>query len=370
MFGIIDDTTLICPLSVVLDTFVLHEAKLKEIGLSINRTKCKIYLRPHLWTTANIERCAALGIQLGTLPGQDETATYGVKVGGVPFGEPQYVDAFLDKQASKLSSAVTSMCSSLANTVPPNPSRPCNQALWVLCTRSIQHRASYFLRHIPPPATSSFADTVDSSIMKALLQSSGIDFGSCSTIVQQRLRLPHFLKGAGIRLQSFRRHLDYLGGLAQGLPPLLDKHDKTGNISTVGRLNSHSLVSLFGESSFDLDCTTPWKHLLDQHPTTSFATAIRDCHAALTNAYDTASAPVNPTATTTILVESLGCGPKGNLLISPTSTLTKELEEHQYSMLEQFVFSLPDSSQIPIMEQLAMINCDHYSTAEGVFILK
>ena len=199
--------------------------------------------------------------------------------------------------------------------------------------------------------------------MKALLQSSGIDFGSCSTIVQQRLRLPHFLKGAGIRLQSFRRHLDYLGGLAQGLPPLLDKHDKTGNISTVGRLNSHSLVSLFGESSFDLDCTTPWKHLLDQHPTTSFATAIRDCHAALTNAYDTASAPVNPTATTTILVESLGCGPKGNLLISPTSTLTKELEEHQYSMLEQFVFSLPDSSQIPIMEQLAMINCDHYSTA-------
>ena len=32
-------------------------------------------------------------------------------------------------------------------------------------------------------------------------------------------------------------------------------------------------------------------------------------------------------------------------------------------MLEQFVFSLPDSSQIPIMERLAMINCDHYSTA-------
>ena len=270
VFGIIDDTTLICPLSVALDTFILHEAKLQDIGLSINRDKCKIYLRPHLRTPANIERCTALGIQLGTLPGHDNCTTHGVKVGGVPFGDPDYIAAFLTTKASKITATVTTMCSSLSNTAPPNPSRPCNQALWVLCTRSIQHRASYFLRHIPPSATSSFAAAIDSSISKALLQSSGIDFDSCSTVVQQRLRLPHFLKGAGIRLQFFRRNLEYLGGLAQGIPPLLDRHNKTGNISIVGRLNSPSLVTLFGESSFDLDCTTPWKHLLDHHPTSSF----------------------------------------------------------------------------------------------------
>ena len=198
IFGIIDDTTLICPLSVALDTFILHESRLKDIGLSINRTKCKIYLRPHLRTTANIDRCTSLGIQLGTLPGEDGSTTYGVKVGGVPFGDPEYISAFLAAKATKLSSTVSSMCSYLSNTVPPNPSRPCNQALWVLCTRSIQHRASYFLRHIPPAATSSFADVIDTSIMKALRKSSKIVFESCSTIVQQSLRLPHFMKGAGI----------------------------------------------------------------------------------------------------------------------------------------------------------------------------
>ena len=36
VFGIIDDTMLVCPLSISLDTFILNESRLKDIGLSIN----------------------------------------------------------------------------------------------------------------------------------------------------------------------------------------------------------------------------------------------------------------------------------------------------------------------------------------------
>ena len=62
-----------------------------------------------------------------------------------------------------------------------------------------------------------------------------------------------------------------------------------------------NLIALFAHFMSRM-ATTPWKHILEAHPTTSFATALRDCHAALISAYDTASTPVTSETTSTIPV--------------------------------------------------------------------
>ena len=137
LFSIIDDTTIICTLDVALAVFQSHEQQLHTIGLSINRDKCKIYLPPHLRTQENLLKCTDLGIRIGTLPASDGTSTYGVKIGGIPYGDPSYISRFLDVKASKAVNTFDAITSTLTNSNPPNPSLPCKQAIWVLATRSL-----------------------------------------------------------------------------------------------------------------------------------------------------------------------------------------------------------------------------------------
>ena len=251
----------------------------------------------------------------------------------------------------------------MAPPTPSLPSLPCKQSHWILATRSLQHRISHQLRHLPPSTTDDFAKSIDQAILVALAHSTGIDFASCSDFTQRRLRLPLCHCGAGVRLQHFRRHIDYIGGICQGIPKLFTVTDVDG-FESQGRLSVPSLLDLFGHTSFDTTFSTPWAHILAHYPQSTFARALQDCHSALSTAFRQANAPCSRDRLCGTAVASLGIDPKGKRMPKPSHTYTTYLEKMQFAALQLSVDSQVDSDQTaPLMERLAFHNCDAYSTA-------
>ena len=110
--AIMDDTTFICPFQTALDLFDPHAEALQNLGLSIHRKKCKIYLPPSIRIPENIAQCEALRITIGTATSTTGITTYGVKVGGIPFGNENYILSYLDSQEDTITRKINVMCTS------------------------------------------------------------------------------------------------------------------------------------------------------------------------------------------------------------------------------------------------------------------
>ena len=93
--AIIDDGTLTGPIDPTLSILNTHASNLDTLGMTLNRKKTKVYLPPHLRTPDNIAKCEAQKLQLGTLEAEDGTITYGLKIGGIPIGDEDYIQLFL-----------------------------------------------------------------------------------------------------------------------------------------------------------------------------------------------------------------------------------------------------------------------------------
>ena len=305
--------------------------------MTLNRTKTKIYLPPHLCTPANLALCADHGLTVGCLQTSQGPA-YGIKIAGIPFGDPHYQLQFLHNKFQKICTEAKTILWALDPLNSPHPSIPSLQTLWVILTRSLQHRGSYWTRHLPPALTAQFTTNMDCLLLYAAKKATNINFPSQSSLCNLRLRLPPSLLGAGLRQQYTRRYIDYIGGLCNGIPPLLDRQDEYGN-TYAGRLPTPSLVALFGLDSFDSNCTTPWAHLLSSHPSSPFAKALQECHTYISTTFASVAIDqaYSPTHISNVPIESLGCNMAGSLLPSPTRVITKELElpQHDQHMITQ-----------------------------------
>ena len=88
-----------------------------------------------------MKSCLFLTITIGQLVDADWSPTYSMKIGGISYGSPSYIPAFLDKKTSKVVSSFNNITSTLSNSNPPNPPLPCKrhkQAIWVLATHNLQ----------------------------------------------------------------------------------------------------------------------------------------------------------------------------------------------------------------------------------------
>ena len=359
--AIIDDCTLTGPLATTLDALQVHERNLAAIGMTLNRSKTFVYLPQHLRTNDNIQLCQQHHIQLGTILSQDNQRHYGLKIGGIPFGDPSYISTFLHNKFLQIQSDCTTIMDSLNPDNNPHPSIPCLQTLWVVLTRSIQHRGSYWTRHLFPSLTLEFTKNLNGLINDIAKKATSIDFSTASPIIKTRLRLPTTLQGAGLRCQVFRRHIDFIGGLCHGIPPLFHRQDSNGNILP-GRMPSPSITNLFGPTSFNTPTTSPWQHLLN-HPQNPFAIALTDCYNAITSAFRNTQQNLPPKHLANIPITSLGCNHSNTFLPSPTSALSKILEQEQAMCLRQQLIDQTRSSTYNTMERLASLHCDSYSTA-------
>ncbi|EJK48312.1 hypothetical protein THAOC_32903, partial [Thalassiosira oceanica] len=108
----------------------------------------------------------------------------------------------------------------------------------------LQFRGDYWLRHLPPQLTATFAKELDESTWGFLEHALGDELSNWTNLGIRRLQLPVRRNGGGFRSCNSRKDAQYAGCLAQSAPQLLDRKDDRGNVIP-GRMHTPSLVNHF-----------------------------------------------------------------------------------------------------------------------------
>ena len=83
-----------------------------------------------------------------------------------------------------------------------------------------------------------------------IVDSTQLDCTTLSPFTVERMRLPVKYKGKGLRSLYDRQHAGYMGGMIQGIPPLLNRLSLSGLLIT-GTMITPSVVRWVGEHIFD-----------------------------------------------------------------------------------------------------------------------
>lgn len=135
---------------------------------------------------------------------------------------------------------------------------------------------NYWARHLPPSITSVFCTRVDDAVQMMVLASTQLTSSTLTEITKERMRLPITFKGMGLRSLYDRRHVEYIGGMIQGIPTLLNRISPSG-INIKGRLHTESMVRWLGINPFSADPDkAPWNVILSQGIRSSVGSGLRE----------------------------------------------------------------------------------------------
>ena len=99
-----------------------------------------------------------------------------------------------------------------------------------------------------------------------VMVSTQLDSSDLDDFTNERMRLPIKYKGMGLRSLFDRRHSEFIGGMIQGIPPLINRQSDSGLISH-GRVHIQSMITYLGKHSFDGNPEIkPWETLLSHGP--------------------------------------------------------------------------------------------------------
>ena len=213
-------------------------------------------------------------IEEGSIKDDEGNIFKGLKVYGIPIGSEEYVRQFLKEEAIRICKDIKTTYTKMNPRQELAPEVPGRQCLWQLTLRCLQHMGNYWCRHLPTYHTKEFAEEVDNSIKEAVRLALDIDLDELNPVVQERARLPIKMKGLGVRNLVDRRYSEYMGGVIQGIPPLLDR--KKEDMILPGRLNRESIIALLGENSFmgEKD-VKPWGTLMGREIESELARGIK-----------------------------------------------------------------------------------------------
>ena len=76
--------------------------------------------------------------------------------------------------------------------------------------------------------------------MQAVQLSTGLDVASLSDFIKERIHLPIRMKRFGMGSLVDRRHAEYVGGMIQGISPLMDTKNSNG-VQLTGKLATASM---------------------------------------------------------------------------------------------------------------------------------
>ncbi|EJK64395.1 hypothetical protein THAOC_14871, partial [Thalassiosira oceanica] len=189
----------------------------------------------------------------------------GITVCNIPVGSAGFVDAYLTRKQASIIGDNDMIKALLDPRRWAQPEIPTRQLAFLMLRNCLQFRGDYWLRHLPPQLTATFAKELDESTWGFLEHALGDELSNWTNLGIRRLQLPVRRNGGGFRSCNSRKDAQYAGCLAQSALQLLDRKDDRGNVIP-GRMHTPSLVNHFGETSFnharDRDWH-PWKHLLD-----------------------------------------------------------------------------------------------------------
>ncbi len=206
----------------------LHEERLKLIGLELNYSKMKCFINEEHRNEAYHQAREATGIAEGNVENENGETFYGFKAYGAPIGTKEHIAHWLELKSKKIISNLRKISGTLDSNAIIPAEIPTRQCLWPLILTSLQFKSNYFVRHIPPQFTESLCDQIDSEISNMTAKCFQIDFSTLSPFLQKRINLPIKLGGMGVRQLKKRRWSEYIGGIMEGIVPLLDRQSEDG----------------------------------------------------------------------------------------------------------------------------------------------
>ena len=123
----------------------------------------------------------------------------GITVGNVPLGTDAYVLEYLKSKQKFILRGFLKIMKILDTRRFPHPELPVRQMLWNLTLQCLQFMGDYWLRHLRPDLTESFALALDNGVNSLVESTIGFSLGNLTPFAKERLRLPVQLKGMGLR---------------------------------------------------------------------------------------------------------------------------------------------------------------------------
>ena len=157
----------------------------------------KCYIKESKKSEMYHELREAANISEGFIEGEDATRLFGLRTYGVPIGSEIFVTEWLKTKGERI--------------------------------RSNLLEGNYFVRNIPPQFTEELCITLDSAIDKLMGQCFSLKSEELSTFNKTRIHLPIRLGGLGVRELSHVRFAEFIGGVMDGIPPLLPQHHDNVN---------------------------------------------------------------------------------------------------------------------------------------------
>lgn len=240
---------------------LLSEVGNMQVELRVDKSEVYCSDRVALETAlaSNPEWSGPNGFKIGGLkdrPADAETG-FGLLVAGLPIGDSEYVQGMLKLKTDKICEDNKSLTRLLRSSS--------SQGLYAVALYCCQPLLSYEMQAIRPSILTDHLARLDTSLLEMAHVSTGIDFPERQTtvtngladangtqardLVLERLRLPRWAGGGGLRKQGFVAPAAWVGGLLRALPDLSDAVLADG--STFEGCHPRLAAALLGAGSFD-----------------------------------------------------------------------------------------------------------------------
>jgi len=168
----------------------LHEERLASIGLKLNYSKMKCYIKESKISEIYHELREAANIPDGFTEGEDGTTLFGLRAYGVSIGSDVFVTEWLKTKGERIRSNMQKIGNLLDPTRIASRHIPSRQCLWLLILNCLQFKGNYFVRNMPPQFTEGFCTTLDSAIDKLMGQCFSLKSEELSTFNKIRVHHP------------------------------------------------------------------------------------------------------------------------------------------------------------------------------------
>ena len=110
----------------------------------------------------------------------------GMTVCNVPVGSNEFVLGYLEQRLQKILKGFNKLAELLDPGRWPNPDIPTRQMLWVLTVTCLQFMGDYWIRHVRPDLTKSFAEGIDAGVRKIFTHCVGVNTENWSDAAKER----------------------------------------------------------------------------------------------------------------------------------------------------------------------------------------
>eukprot|EP00957_Ditylum_brightwellii_P064828 4918412-Ditylum_brightwellii.AAC.1 len=163
---------------------------------------------PHTWLSWSL-----WGMKQGKLTCKNGDEVFGVNVYEVPTGNGAFTIKSLWQKSTKINDEFSCIETKLYPSCCPEIQLPICQCIWLLTLQCLQHLGNYIYHHVSTNLTESFNQTLDDGIQSLMMIATGINWEELLDKIKEKLCLPIWYCGCGLRQLRDRRYSEYMGGI-------------------------------------------------------------------------------------------------------------------------------------------------------------